>query len=112
MLAQSTKVPPPPPALCAYVRDKSMYTVYMIFKPREIFFNNIFFQTQFHIFVHYILTNLRVFCHARIASCPVNRTLGGGCHTPLHPPEVSPLFRGVYLTYVMFEEVFYSSTST
>ena len=51
----------------------------MILKPSEIFCINIFFETQFHIFVHHILTNLQALCHARLAlALPV-------------PLEVSPL---------------------
>ena len=44
-----------------------------------------FFQTQFHILVHHILTNLRAFCHTRIALAWQSDF--GVCHTLLHPPR-------------------------
>ena len=67
-----------------------------------------FFQTQFHIFVHHILTNLRPFCHARIAlALPIG--LWGVSHPPTLPPRsfTTPeaLIIGDFSEILLFKEI-------
>ena len=66
--------------------EKSMYTVYVIFKPREIFFNDIFFPNPVSYFCSSHLDQFAGILPCKNSPCPANQTLGGVSHPPTPPP--------------------------
>ena len=71
--------------LYASLYEKSMYTVYMIFTPREIFFNDIFFSNPVSYFCSPHLDQFAGILPCKNSPCPTNRV----SHPPYTPPPRS-----------------------